>query len=591
MAALIILAASLPATAQGLLSPSAHVVGHGHPADCTQTALFAALDLGGVITFNCGAAPTDILFTTARTITATTSLNGGDLITLSGNNATRLFDVVSGFSLTLSHITLSNAKVVDDGGAIVNEPGASLVIDHATFSDNKTDDTHSGGAILNLGTLSISDSTFEHNRAGNGGALFPRFSTSNTAITNTVFTHNFALNTINGWGGAILAWDGAVVTLQTSQFISNTATRGGAILVFDRALVSAQASQFISNTATWGGALYVYPSSIPTLPATLTLTNSLLSYNLADSGSPTVDAGGGAIYSNSRLILADTDLEDNLTVVPPGFGFTGIRAGGAIWNSSAGTVEMTGGDLSRNRALHGGALYNLGNVTITAATLADNLAGRGGAIENANNAGNRLVISATTLSGNEASFALYPSVTTPLGAAIFNTAHLALTNSTLSGNSGSPALQEDNSIITLTNVTLAENPNDGLSSDQSPNTSQVRLYNTLLTDNGADNCGPIFFGTFTGANNLSSDNTCAGWGVVDNQNGVDPLISPLGYHGGPNLTHMLAANSPARNAGANCPTTDQRGILRPQGPACDIGAVERRLIDPFFALFLPLVRK
>ena len=64
---LAILAASLPATAQSPLGPSAHVVGHGHPADCTQAALFAALDLGGAISFNCGAAPTDILFNTART--------------------------------------------------------------------------------------------------------------------------------------------------------------------------------------------------------------------------------------------------------------------------------------------------------------------------------------------------------------------------------------------------------------------------------------------------------------------------------------------------------------------------------------------
>jgi hypothetical protein len=28
--------------------------------------------------------------------------------------------------------------------------------------------------------------------------------------------------------------------------------------------------------------------------------------------------------------------------------------------------------------------------------------------------------------------------------------------------------------------------------------------------------------------------------------------------------------------GAGCPKTDQRGVKRPQGPACDIGAFERR---------------
>jgi hypothetical protein len=295
LAALLILAASLPAAAQDPRQPSAHVVGTGSAGSCTQAALFTALDLGGTITFNCGAAPVAILFNTTRAITATASLDGGGLITLSGQNLYRLFDVASGFSLTLRRLTVSNGYAAGDGGAIVNENGATLIIDQATFRDNQTDSAYSGGAIVNLGTLTISNSTFDHNRAGNGGALFPRFAASNTAITNTVFTHNFTLNTINGWGGAILAWDSATVTVQSSQFISNSARSGGAILVFDRALVSAQASQFISNTATWGGAVYVYPSSFLTLPAILTLTNSLLSYNLADSGSPTVDAGGGAI--------------------------------------------------------------------------------------------------------------------------------------------------------------------------------------------------------------------------------------------------------------------------------------------------------
>src|SRR5258707_8765248 len=74
-------------------APSAHTVGNGHPETCTDTALFAALDLGGSINFNCGALPKSILFGTSKTITTTADLNGGDLITLSRNNSTRLFFV------------------------------------------------------------------------------------------------------------------------------------------------------------------------------------------------------------------------------------------------------------------------------------------------------------------------------------------------------------------------------------------------------------------------------------------------------------------------------------------------------------------
>ncbi len=202
---------------------------------------------------------------------------------------------------------------------------------------------------------------------------------------------------------------------------------------------------------------------------------------------------------------------------------------------------------------------------------------------------NTLTINASTLSGNQVSFALYPAVTTPLGSAIFNTAHLDITNSTLSGNSGATALQEDNSVITLTNVTVAQNPNGGLGSDQSPNTSQVRLFNTLLAGNGSHNCGPILFGTFTSQNSLSSDNTCTPWVGNQNQNGIDPLLSLLGFHGGPTLTHMLAADSRAVDAGANCPALDQRGGLRPVGGACDIGAVEYGALVPL--LYLPIISK
>jgi hypothetical protein len=560
-AILFIAAAGVPVEARAPLNPDAQVVGDGHPETCTPEALFAALDLGGSITFNCGAAPTAIVFNTAKTITTTASLNGGDLITLSGSNVTRLFYVTGGNSLTLRHIAVTNASIAADGGAIVNDSGATLVIDHATFRHNVTDADHSGGAILNLGTLTISDSTFDNNQAGNGGALFPRFSASKTTIANSLFLHNLTLNTANGWGGAMLIWDGAPV--------------------------SVQGSQFISNTAHWGGALYVFPNS------SLTLTDSLLSNNLADSATTSADSGGGAIYNNARLVLIGTRIDDNLTVVPAGFGFSGIRAGGGIWNSSLGAVQMSGGALSGNRALYGGALYSIGNSSINSATLADNLAGRGGAIENANNAGNGLTISATTLSGNATSFAIYPAITTPLGGAIYNSAHLTVTNSTLSGNSGATALQEDNSVITLINVTLAQNPNGGLGSDQSPNTSQVHLFNTLLSANGTYNCGPILFNSFTSQNGLSSNTSCNTWVGGANQNGVDPQLSPLGYHGGPTLTHMLAATSPAVDAGANCPPIDQRGVSRlvGQGPACDIGAVERHANDAFYWLFLPLVMR
>ena len=61
------------------------------------------------------------------------------------------------------------------------------------------------------------------------------------------------------------------------------------------------------------------------------------------------------------------------------------------------------------------------------------------------------------------------------------------------------------------------------------------------------------------------------------------MLGPLQDNGGPTFTHALLAGSPAIDArnpaapgsgGNACEATDQRGVARPQGAACDIGAFE-----------------
>ena len=72
-------------------------------------------------------------------------------------------------------------------------------------------------------------------------------------------------------------------------------------------------------------------------------------------------------------------------------------------------------------------------------------------------------------------------------------------------------------------------------------------------------------------------------GRRDRPAGMDPALGPLADNGGPTPTHALSAASPAVNAGnpnvlgsggASCAATDQRGIDRPSGLRCDIGAFE-----------------
>jgi hypothetical protein len=66
---------------------------------------------------------------------------------------------------------------------------------------------------------------------------------------------------------------------------------------------------------------------------------------------------------------------------------------------------------------------------------------------------------------------------------------------------------------------------------------------------------------------------------------TDPLLDPKGLqnNGGPTQTIKLIKGSPAIDAipkGTNgCGTeikTDQRGVKRPQGKGCDIGAFEKK---------------
>ena len=77
------------------------------------------------------------------------------------------------------------------------------------------------------------------------------------------------------------------------------------------------------------------------------------------------------------------------------------------------------------------------------------------------------------------------------------------------------------------------------------------------------------------------------------------MLGPLALNTAPgenaavnDWTHALQADSPAIDAGnnANCPATDQRGVARPQGPTCDIGAYEL-VGDAQFYLFLPVTQK
>jgi hypothetical protein len=96
------------------------------------------------------------------------------------------------------------------------------------------------------------------------------------------------------------------------------------------------------------------------------------------------------------------------------------------------------------------------------------------------------------------------------------------------------------------------------------------LIASVIDASGAGQCS----GTSDGGDNLSfPDHSCGGIHVA-------PKLGALAANGGPTQTLLPLAGSPVVDrvptGGPGCSTSgkDQRGVPRPQGPACDIGAVE-----------------
>jgi hypothetical protein len=120
------------------------------------------------------------------------------------------------------------------------------------------------------------------------------------------------------------------------------------------------------------------------------------------------------------------------------------------------------------------------------------------------------------------------------------------------------------------------------------------LTNSIVANqsSGAD-CSTFspdaYAGSFDDGSNIDSDYSCH-LVAPSSQPGVDPLVGPLQDNGGPTLTHGIASvASPALDwIGLGCGPgefveVDQRGVERPQGAQCDVGAFE---LDPYSALLL-----
>jgi CSLREA domain-containing protein len=224
------------------------------------------------------------------------------------------------------------------------------------------------------------------------------------------------------------------------------------------------------------------------------------------------------------------------------------RYGGGIFNNS-GTLIVTDSTLSNNVAYQGGGIENFGILTVAHSTFSNNTAFWGGGIACYWPA----VVVNSTFSGNSADS----------GGGIYNASTSTVINSTFSGNG----------------ATEGGNINNG---------GTVTLKNTIVANSAGANC----YGAITdGGGNLqyggSTPNSCGATIPTG-----DPRLGALADNGGPTWTMALSYSSAARDAAADATCAaapvnnlDQRGVARPLGAHCDVGAYETPFVH---GIFLPL---
>jgi hypothetical protein len=261
---------------------AAGVVGTGTPESCTEGALDAALSGGGLVTFNCGTAPHTSALTSTKVIAADTTVEGGQLVTLSGGGTVGLWQVNTGVALTLRNLTMA------DGQATV--PGAG------------------GGAVLNNGTVTITNCILSGHRAPHGGAIY---NTGALTVSNSIFSGNTAIRTVMfgeaGDGGAI--YNAGTLAIANSTFVDNLGEEIGGAIAQTTGTVTTSNSTFFGNQsgAVNGGVVRAEQGSVMLFNNTIngntgsgisfgtgvsvTLRNTIIANNSINCGGLVIDAG------------------------------------------------------------------------------------------------------------------------------------------------------------------------------------------------------------------------------------------------------------------------------------------------------------
>lgn len=476
-----------------------------------------------------------------------------------------------------------------------------LTVSHSLVSENDTGDAGrgmpfghggDGAGLYSAGRATVDATYFSLNSAGAGSnacsiAAFPDtrdcaggsggglYVTGTLTMTDSLLIGNWAGEGSPGGNGGGLAATGAIY-VSGATFDDNKT--GDGVTILDNS--ASDQGRRGGNSGNGGG--------VSVTGGAFTLENSRLvnnrtgngggGGNTARSGGAGGSAGSGAglyVVSSSPLSIVNSTVNGNRGGTGGDGGYGGNRCG-------------DGGDGGNG----GGAWLNVAS-NVESSTFSGNIAGNGGlSCDNTRNAAEHgrgghgggiykaydsLTITNTTISGNSAGHGAGDLGVGGSGGGIYIIDVTVLRNSTIVGNHTPPG-----------------GNGGGVWNDQ----SYFLVNDTLLANNDAGGSGPDCSGHFlsVGYNLIQNSTGCYVYGdPTGNIFDRPALIGPLALNApGTTETHALLPDSPAVDAGScseGAVATDQRGVSRPQGSACDIGAYERaESAELPLLIYLPLIR-
>jgi hypothetical protein len=334
---------------------------------------------GDTITFT---GDTSIILSTPLTITKNLTLDGEDhAITISGNNAVRVFAVDSAAHVTFDHLTITNGEVASEygGAGLYVEFGAVVTLTNSAILSNTTskEDGYGGGIYNHGGTVTVQNSTISGNsvpNSGEGGGIYSSGAWCGAdgedicegvmTIQNSTISGNSA--TCGGGGGIVNDWY-STMTMSDSTISDNLLYYGGYSceasgggIHNEGVLTITHSSIFGNNTSETysGGGLANYLG-------TLTVLNSTIFSNTAGG-----NGGGIDNWYQAMLVVQNCTIYSNTAAYDGG----GIYSGGPS-SSEIATLELINSALFGNSAQNGGGIYIArSSLTATNSTLYNNVA-------------------------------------------------------------------------------------------------------------------------------------------------------------------------------------------------------------------------